>query len=91
MIKDYLIVVLAASLLMGALGQEDHPINDDFVDDIKGKTDRWVPHDPKDNPLKDLSHKELHTLLGTRIKPALGTKVPASQNVNLPKDFDARV
>ena len=89
MIKDYLLVVVA-TLLLGALGQTDHPINPDFVDDIKDRADSWVPHDPKDNPLKDLTHKELHMLLGTRIKPALGTKVPESQNAELPKEFDAR-
>lgn len=36
--------------------KKDHPINDDFVNEIKNKTNKWKPYDTKENPLKDLSH-----------------------------------
>ena len=61
-----------------------------MVDEIKLKTNSWKPIDPNNNPLKDYSHEELHYMLGTFIKPPLGTMIPKSENANLPKSFDAR-
>lgn len=44
--------------------QNDHPINEDAVNEIKQKTDSWEAHNPDENPLKDYSHEELHYMLG---------------------------
>lgn len=44
---------------------QQHPINDDLVEEIKQKTNSWVPHSADENPLKDKSMSELMGLFGT--------------------------
>lgn len=80
----------ALSLLGFALSSRDHPINQDIVDNITAKTKKWTPHTPAENPLKNLTHWQLHALLGTRIVPPLKTLMPTPTNANIPKAFDAR-
>lgn len=69
----------------------DHPINDDIVKEIKNKTKAWTPYEPGENPLLNYTHPMLHQILGTNLKPPLGTLMPKSENANIPKEFDPRV
>lgn len=61
MIKSLLLVFF---VVLALSKQNDHPINEDAVNDIKQKTIAWEPHNPDENPLKDYSHEELHYMLG---------------------------
>jgi len=47
------LITLAISVM--SITAADHPINNDIVDDIKDKTNKWQPYAPEDNPLKDYS------------------------------------
>src|SRR5688572_18745234 len=67
-----------------------HPVNEDIVSEIKAKTDKWVPYEPSENPLKEKSNPELFSLLGTIYRPAYGDRQPPAENVEVPKSFDAR-
>lgn len=49
-------VLVYSGIALVATAEILHPINDDMVNDIKKKTDKWQPHEAEDNPLKDYSH-----------------------------------
>lgn len=85
-----LTLVTVLSLSGFALSFGEHPINQEIVDEIAKKTNKWTPHTPSENPLKDLSHSQLHALLGTRIQPPVKTLMPPAMNTDIPKVFDAR-
>ena len=44
-----------------------HPVNEDIVNEIKEKTQRWVPADPETNPLANKSMSQIMGLLSTHI------------------------
>ena len=84
------ISVIIGMVTLGLCKSIDHPINQDVVNEIKQKTNKWTPSAPEDNPLFNLTHWQLHMILGTVIKPPQGTMMPPQENVDIPKEFDAR-
>lgn len=60
--RKLVIIALATTL---AVGENDHPINDDLVNEIKEKTNKWKPYEAHENPLKDYDYDEIFGLLGT--------------------------
>ena len=85
-INQAIILVVAACVSARA----EHPVNTNIVNEIRSKTNKWVPADPETNPLSNLSFGELHGLFGTIIRPPLGTMQPLHVNANIPEVFDSR-
>ena len=63
-----------ASAIAVALADVAHPINEDIVNEIKAKTDKWQPYEPTENPLSGRNNIELFGLLGTVYRPAYGNR-----------------
>lgn len=84
------LLILVGMAVLSSSATTDHPVNQDMVNDIKSKTDKWIPREPSENPLVNYTHWQLHGMLGTILKPPLGTLMPPSSNVDVPKAFDAR-
>jgi hypothetical protein len=82
-------VLLISCLIVFVFADNKH-INEDLVNDIKSKTDKWIPHEVNENPLKDKTHEQLHMFLGAKLRPPLGSKMPPSENADIPKTFDGR-
>lgn len=68
---------------------QQHPVNEDLVEEIKQKTNSWVPHSADENPLKDKSMTEIMGLLGTVIQGPVGLPGPIPAN-GVPTEFDSR-
>jgi len=79
-----------ASVASLALADVFNPINENLVNEIKAKTNKWTPYEPSENPLADKSHVELFGLLGTIYRPAYGDRQPPMENLDLPASFDSR-
>ena len=82
--------IFAAVWVAVATAAAEHPVNPSIVSDIKNKTTKWVPMEASENPIGELSFGELHGLLGTVVKPPLGTLKPEGINALLPETFDSR-
>jgi hypothetical protein len=59
-------VAIAGTIVASALAQV-HPINEDLINEIKEKTQKWIPADPSTNPLANKSMTQIMGLLGTHI------------------------
>jgi hypothetical protein len=68
-------LAVAGTIVATALAQV-HPVNEDLVNEIKEKTDRWEPLEPELNPLSNKSMTEIMGLLGTVIQGPLGLPSP---------------
>ena len=82
--------IFAAVCAAVASAAAEHPVNPTIVSDIKNKTTKWVPMEASENPIGELSFGELHGLLGTVVRPPLGTLQPEGMNTLLPEAFDSR-
>ena len=81
---------LTAVASLAALALAEHPINPDIVEEIKTKTSKWTPYEVSENPLLGRSNGDLSGLLGTIVRPAHGNRQPEIENLEVPKNFDAR-
>lgn len=81
--------IAALGTLAAAALAQVHPVNPDLVDEIKQKTDSWVPHDTESNPLKDMDMTQIFGLFGTVIQEPVGLPGPQA-NAIPPETFDAR-
>lgn len=90
--KTLVTLSLFVLLSFASASPRGHPINEEMVAEIHSKTKKWQAHAPDENPLRHLTHEQLHGLLGTRIKSPMKTLLPPSttSSVNIPKAFDAR-
>ena len=59
-------LAIAGTIVASALAQ-GHPINEDLINEIKEKTQKWIPADPATNPLANKSMSQIMGLLGTHI------------------------
>ena len=96
MFKKQTLVASTIVLLFTVNGQEVTPkaksINKEIVEDIKSKTQDWVPFEADENPLADLDDDELQRLTGTEFDPNrnLQASSDGGSSSGLPTSFDAR-
>ena len=67
-----------------------HPINQQQVDMIRSRTDKWVAHEPETNPLRNLSAEQLLGMCGTYNVPYNGLQLVDTTVGAFPDRFDAR-
>lgn len=83
--KIKLLIISTVAAVSSLPVMSEHPVNQQMVDEIKAKTNKWQPMDPSMNPLSQVKHDDLHMMLGTRIVPPLKTLMPPSENADIPK------
>jgi hypothetical protein len=80
-------LVVAGTIAVLATAQ-NHPVNEDIIQEIKEKTSRWEPIQADSNPLANKSMDEIMGLLGTHIQGPVGLPGPMANGV-APKTFDS--
>lgn len=68
---------------------QQHPVNQELVEEIKQKTNSWAPHAVEENPMSGKSMTEIMGLLGTHLQGPVGLPDPIPVN-GVPSTFDSR-
>jgi cathepsin B len=82
-------LAVAGSVAAFALAQE-HPINQDIINEIKEKTDLWTPAEVSQNPLRFYTMEGLRGRFGTILNSNDNQLYPEVEVQATPDNFDSR-
>ena len=60
-IFKFICILLAFTVISNA---DKHPVNQHIVDEIRSKTDEWIPMEVEENPFSYMPTEQLTSMLG---------------------------